>query len=56
MPEADYISSKTEAAAVFHDPSFQAAIDDLLSAGFDHANINVLAPEDRVASKLERAA
>ena len=34
----------------------QAAIDDLLSAGFDHADINVLAPEDRVASKLERAA
>jgi hypothetical protein len=57
MPEADYISSKTEAVAVFHDvPSFQAAIDDLLSAGFDHADINVLAPEDRVASKLERAA
>jgi hypothetical protein len=43
----------TEAVAVFHDvKSFQAAIDDLLSAGFDHADINVLAHEDTVTSKL----
>ena len=45
----------TEAVAVFHDvPSFQAAIDDLLMAGFDHAEINVLAHEETVKSKLGR--
>jgi hypothetical protein len=41
----------TEAVAVFHDVTpFQAAIDDLLSTGFDHADINVLAHEDTVRS------
>lgn len=45
----------TEAVAVFHDvPSFQAAIDDLLMAGFDHGDINVLAHEETVTSKLGR--
>jgi hypothetical protein len=45
----------TEAVAVFHDvPSFQAAIDDLLMAGFDHAEINVLAHEETVKSTLGR--
>jgi hypothetical protein len=45
----------TEAVAVFHDvPSFQAAIDDLLLAGFDHGDINVLAHENTVTSKLGR--
>jgi hypothetical protein len=48
-------STVTEAVAVFHDvPSFQAAIDDLLLAGFDHGDINVLAHEDTVTSKLGR--
>jgi hypothetical protein len=43
----------TEAVAVFHDvESFEAAIDNLLAAGFDHADINVLAHEDTIASKL----
>ena len=56
MLESDYSSSKTEAVAVFHDvQSFQAAIDDLLLAGFDSADINVLAHEDTVTSKLGRA-
>jgi len=45
----------TEAVAVFHDvASFQAAIDDLLMAGFDHGDINVLAHEETVTSKLGR--
>jgi hypothetical protein len=49
------ISTQTEAVAVFHDvSSFQAAIDDLLLAGFDHGDINVLAHEDTVTSKLGR--
>ena len=53
MPEAAYSSIMTEAVAVFHDVKpFQAAIDHLLSAGFDHADIAVLAHEDTVTSKL----
>jgi len=53
MPEAAYNSIMTEAVAVFHDvESFEAAIDDLLSVGFDHADINVLAHEDTITSKL----
>ncbi len=55
MPEADYSSSRTEAVAVFHDiPPFQAAIDDLLSAGFDSVDLNVLAHEDTIRTKLGR--
>jgi hypothetical protein len=55
MPEALYKSTNTEAVAVFHDvESFQAAIDDLLLAGFDHAAINVLANEHTVKSELGR--
>jgi hypothetical protein len=53
MPEAAYSSNMTEAVAVFHDvETFQSAIDELLLAGFDHADINVLAQEDTIASKL----
>jgi len=53
MPEAAYSSNMTEAVAVVHDvETFQAAIDELLLAGFDHADINVLAQEDTIASKL----
>jgi hypothetical protein len=53
MPEVAYSTIMTEAVAVFHNvETFQAAIDDLLSAGFDHAEINVLAHEDTVTSKL----
>jgi hypothetical protein len=53
MAEAAYTSDMMEAVAVFHDvKTFQAAIDELLLAGFDHADINVLAHEDAIASKL----
>lgn len=53
MPDAAYNSIMTEAVAVFHDvESFEAAIDNLLAVGFDHADINVLAHEDTIASKL----
>jgi hypothetical protein len=55
MPERDYSTYRTEAVAVFHDAeSFQAAIDDLLSAGFDGADVNVLAHEDTITAKLGR--
>jgi hypothetical protein len=53
MAEAAYTSDMMEAVAVFHDvKTFQAAIDELLLAGFDHADINVLAHDDAIASKL----
>ncbi|MGH6864823.1 MAG: hypothetical protein ACREDO_01250 [Methyloceanibacter sp.] len=56
MPEMHYGSCRTEAVAVFHDvQSFQTAIDDLLSAGFDNVDLNVLAHEDTIRSKLGRA-
>ncbi len=55
MSEASKNPSRMEAVAVFHDvQSFQAAIDDLLLAGFDHADINVLAHEHTVKSKVGR--
>jgi hypothetical protein len=55
MPEAAYSSNMTEAVAVFHDvKTFQAAIDELLLAGFDHADINVLAQEDTNAKHLDQ--
>jgi hypothetical protein len=53
MPEAAYTLDMMEAVAIFHEvEAFQAAIDELLLAGFDHADINVLAQEDTIASKL----
>jgi len=56
MPETDHNSSETEAVAVFPNVrSFQAALDELLLAGLDHADINVLAHEETVTSKLGRA-
>jgi len=52
MPETGVLTT-TEAVGVFSEvASFQAAIDDLLFAGFDHADINVFAHEDTVASRL----
>lgn len=55
MAETLDLVTRTEAVAVFHDVySFQAAIDDLLMAGFDHGDINVLAHEDTVKTRLGR--
>jgi hypothetical protein len=55
MPETAYSSTNTEAVGVFHDgQSFQAAIDDLLLAGFDIVELNVLAHEDAITQKLGR--
>jgi len=55
MAETRDLNTHTEAVAVFHDvPSFQAAIDDLLLAGFDHGDLSVLAHEETVKSKLGR--
>ena len=42
-----------EAVAVFHDAaSFEAAVDDLLSSGFDRADLSLIAGEDAVTNKL----
>ena len=44
-----------EAVAVFHDQqTFQAAVDDLLNAGFDYGDISLLAGEKAVEQKLGR--
>lgn len=52
-PNAGYNTTQTEAVAVFHDAArFQAAIDELLSAGFDHAELSVLASEAAITAKL----
>jgi hypothetical protein len=53
MDEQDYNKTWTEAVAVFHDArSLQAAIDELLSKGFDHAELSVLASERAIKDKL----
>lgn len=53
MPEEDYNKTWTEAVAVFHDAkSLQAAIDELLTKGFDHAELSVLATERAIKDKL----
>lgn len=56
MDEQGYNATQTEAVAVFHDvQSFQSAIDELLSAGFDHAELSVLASETAITTKLGRS-
>ena len=43
----------TEAVAVFHDvQSLQAAVDELLMRGFDHAELSILANRNAILSKL----
>ncbi len=45
-----------EAVGVFMDEkSYQAAVDDLLSSGFDHADISLLAAEPTVQQKLKNS-
>lgn len=49
MQEEEYNATFTEAVAVFHDAqSLQATIDELLSEGFDHAELSVLASEQAI--------
>jgi len=53
MQQEEYNKTWTEAVAVFHDAyAFQAAIDELLMKGFDHAELSVLASERAVRDKL----
>jgi len=45
-----------EAVGVFHDrQTFQSAIDDLLSSGFDRADLSFLASQSAVEEKLGHA-
>jgi outer membrane lipoprotein SlyB len=42
-----------EAVAIFHDAAkFEAAVDELLSSGFDRADLSLIAGENAVAKKL----
>ncbi len=51
-----YNATSTEAVAVFHDVNaMQAAIDDLLMRGFDHAELSVLASDSAIKAKLGRS-
>jgi hypothetical protein len=53
MQEEEYNRTQTEAVAVFHDAeALQGTIDELLTAGFDHAEISVLANEQTIKDKL----
>jgi len=53
MQPDGYNRTWTEAVAVFQDAqSFQAAIDELLTKGFDHAELSVLANERSIRDKL----
>ncbi len=53
MQEMGYNKTFTEAVAIFHDAqSLQATIDELLTNGFDHAELSVLASEQAIRDKL----
>jgi len=54
QPQAD--TAVREAVGVFADErSYQEAIDELLSSGFDHADISMLAAENTVQEKLKNS-
>jgi hypothetical protein len=53
MSRADRQGTRTEAVAIFeYAETFQAAIDEILSSGFDRAELNLLASEHAVKEKL----
>lgn len=53
MSSPETQETRTEAVAVFHDPgAFEEAIDELLSSGFDRADLSLLAGEKTVEKKL----
>ena len=52
MPESQSNETLTEAVAVFHDGAqLQDAVDELLSSGFNQAELSLLASEDAVEEK-----
>lgn len=53
MSPTDQQETRTEAVAVFEDSeAFQAAIDELLSSGFNRAELSLLASEHAIEEKL----
>jgi hypothetical protein len=55
MAEAGHRTTR-EAVGVFHDrDAFQNAVEDLMSAGFDRAELSLLAGEQAVEDKLGHA-
>jgi len=53
MQEKENNTTFTEAVAIFHDAqSLHATVDELLTSGFDHAELSVLACEQTVREKL----
>lgn len=53
MPSETSSETRTEAVAVFEDAdSLEAAVDELLSHGFDHADLSLLASAEAVEQKL----
>jgi hypothetical protein len=56
MPASQSNKTLTEAVAVFHDgASLQDAVDELLSSGFNQAELSLLASEQAVEEKLGHA-
>ncbi|MDZ7603174.1 MAG: hypothetical protein U1A06_17555, partial [Hoeflea sp.] len=56
MTELPAYSNTTEAVGIFHSaPDLQAAIDDLLTQGFDRMDLSILASEKAVTEKLHQA-
>ena len=53
MATQSKLESVCEVVGVFHEPEdLESAIDELLSSGFDRAELSLLASEDAVATKL----
>jgi hypothetical protein len=53
MATQSSLASVCEVVGVFHNPEdLESAIDELLSSGFDRAELSLLASEDAVATKL----
>lgn len=56
MPEQSAYSNTTEAVGIFHDAKdLQAAVDDLLSQGFNRMDLSILASETAIEEKLHEA-
>ena len=55
MTEVSAYSSTTEAVGIFHSAEdLQAAVDDLLTQGFDRMDLSILASETAIAEKLHK--
>ena len=56
MSELSAYSNTTEAVGIFHSAEdLQAAVDDLLTQGFDRMDLSILASETAIEQKLHEA-